>query len=120
MRSASQNINAIRPISDLPSKATTQALLLSSSSHEIKDRIKATYDAIASHYLAWSARSQSPRLYYLQKLLPHLTSKTHVSVLELGCGAGVPCTQLLASQPNFHVTANDISSTQLSLAAQKL
>jgi len=43
-----------------------------------------------------------------------------VTVLDLGCGAGVPCTQLLASQPNIHVTGCDISSTQLALAAEKL
>jgi SAM-dependent methyltransferase len=112
--------NAVKPALNLASKPSPHELLPSSSSYEIKDRIKATYDAIASHYLAWSASSQAPRRYYLQKLLPYLTSKTHASVLELGCGAGVPCTRLLASQPNIHVTANDISHTQLSLAAQNL
>jgi Methylase involved in ubiquinone/menaquinone biosynthesis len=43
-----------------------------------------------------------------------------MSVLELGCGAGVPCTQLLASHEYIDVTANDISDTQIAMAKVRL
>jgi len=93
-------------------------------SQDIKLGIQTTYDTIATRYLAWTKPSYSTRLHYLQKLAPCLSATLSESediyVLELGCGAGVPATQFLTAQPNVHVTANDISSTQLALAAQNL
>lgn len=68
--------------------------------------------------------SYSKRLHYLQKLAPCLTTTLSESediyVLELGCGAGVPATQFSIAQPSVRVAANDVSSTQLALAAQNL
>jgi SAM-dependent methyltransferase len=86
----------------------------------LKTLVTNTYNAIASKYLTWTEPSHSIRVSYLQQLLPHLADKPHAKVLELGCGAGVPTTQILASQPNITVTANDISSAQIALAAKNL
>jgi len=89
---------------------------------DLKDRLKASYDAIAPRYNEWTAHTNSnSRLVYLEELLPHLTSSNApVSVLELGCGAGIPCTQKLASYSNISITANDLSSTQIALAKENL
>jgi ubiquinone/menaquinone biosynthesis C-methylase UbiE len=87
---------------------------------ELKSRLKASYDAIARPYNEWTIHSYPKRLRYLEQLLPHLASKDKAAVLELGCGAGIPCTQKLASYPNIYVTANDLSGTQLALARENL
>ena len=92
---------------------------------DLKSRLKASYDAIAPRYNEWTTPHWTTRLHYLDKLLGRLPpasspSFTPVSVLELGCGCGVPVTQKLLSHPNFSVTANDLSSTQLALARASL
>lgn len=90
---------------------------------DLKSRLKASYDAIASGYNEWTIPHSSTRLRYLDQLLeclPTTISSSPVSVLELGCGSGVPVTQKLLSYPNFSVTANDLSSTQLALARTSL
>lgn len=92
----------------------------SSPSRTIKERVAAFYDANADDYLAWTAASHPIRLHYLSQLLPHLQGRDDATILELGCGAGVPCTQVLTSLPNVHVTGVDISRTQLELAAKVL
>lgn len=53
---------------------------------------------------------------YLDKLMKeHLSAGA--AILELGCGAGVPCTKILSeSERGFVVTGNDISSAQVALA----
>lgn len=43
-----------------------------------------------------------------------------MNVLELGCGAGIPVTELLASRENTSVTANDLSAAQIELAKNRL
>jgi ubiquinone/menaquinone biosynthesis C-methylase UbiE len=90
---------------------------------DLKHRMKASYDAIAPVYNKWTLDTNyAIRLEQLDKLIPHLTN-THrlkVSVLELGCGAGIPATQKLASYPKFSITANDLSSTQIALAKENL
>lgn len=57
------------------------------------------------------------------------SSPSVLTALELGCGAGVPVTQALLSYSSsspgvggrtFHVTANDLSSTQIALGKQAL
>lgn len=74
------------------------------------------YNTIAPAYLAWSApRPTTTRLHYLNKLLSLLSPGA--SVLELGCGAGVPSTQSLVAH-DLKVTAVDISSAQIDLARQ--
>lgn len=80
---------------------------------EPKRLVESGYDRIGQRYLEWSKPSPA-RMSYLQKLLECLPSEAQV--LELGCGAGVPCTQLLAKQA--HVTGVDISATQIALAKQ--
>ena len=76
-----------------------------------KRLVEQGYDHIAQRYLDWSTASPA-RLSYLQKVMEHLPA--HSEVLELGCGAGVPCTQRLAQQA--HVTGVDISAAQIVLA----
>ena len=87
---------------------------------DLKTRLKGSYDAIAEKYNAWTAQHVQSRVEALEKLLPHLSSDAPVSVLELGCGSGVPVTQMLSSKPNFSVTANDLSSTQIAIAKDKI
>ncbi|KAF2498016.1 methyltransferase [Lophium mytilinum] len=89
---------------------------------DLKSRLKASYDAIAPTYNEWTIPHSATRLHYLDKLLSRLptSTSTPVSVLELGCGYGVPVTQKLLSYPNFTVTANDISSVQIELARASL
>jgi ubiquinone/menaquinone biosynthesis C-methylase UbiE len=88
-----------------------------------KDDIKKAYDDVADTYLSWTEPSHETRLFYLDAMLRSLdaANETHnLSILELGCGAGIPCTQLLASHKNISVTANDISDAQIALAKERL
>lgn len=75
------------------------------------------YNASAHRYLVWTTSLPSPRLVWLEKLLQHLgpSTRSTARVLELGCGAGVPCTLKLA-QTVGQLVATDISSAQLDLA----
>ncbi len=84
-----------------------------------KQLVERGYDRIAHRYLEWARNNlaqmeSSARMSYLRKLLARLPERAQV--LELGCGAGVPCTQLLAQQA--HVTGVDISAAQIALAQQ--
>lgn len=73
------------------------------------------YDRIAKRYLEWSESNTSRiRERYTSVLLQNLHAGA--SVLELGCGAGVPVTQTLARR--FEVTGVDISARQIALARQ--
>ncbi|KAF5581644.1 methyltransferase [Fusarium pseudoanthophilum] len=94
---------------------------------DMKDRLRASYNAIAPAYNTWIARHDKLRLKYLDKLLhscPELVSTGDSAlrqVLELGCGSGSPFTStLLARAPSVHVHANDLSDVQLDLARQNL
>lgn len=85
--------------------------------NDFKQLVEAGYDSIAPRYLEFSQRNlawvpSSARMIYLRKLLERLPAQAQV--LELGCGAGIPCTQLLAEQS--HVTGVDISAAQIALA----
>ncbi|KAK0647035.1 S-adenosyl-L-methionine-dependent methyltransferase [Cercophora newfieldiana] len=98
----------------------------------LKDRLKVSYDLIAQKYNEWTAYNSSVRLTYLDHLLdllpspstePKTKTTTPLRALELGCGAGIPITSTLLSSPRgipFHVTANDLSSTQIALGKEKL
>lgn len=82
---------------------------------ESKDLVEKGYNQIALRYLEWSSTS-TVRVKYVQRLLQRLPEQAEV--LELGCGAGVPCTQILVQ--HAHVTANDISAVQIALAKERV
>lgn len=78
--------------------------------------VEQAYDAIAPAYLAWSApRPTTTRKAYMNKLLGLLPAGA--KVLELGCGAGVPCTQQMVEH-GLDVTGVDISRAQVELARE--
>jgi ubiquinone/menaquinone biosynthesis C-methylase UbiE len=80
--------------------------------------IESGYDAMAERYLAAFGEGvpDDPRIRFVGELAGHLSDGA--SVLELGCGAGVPATALLAQR--FDVLGVDISAGQLALAAQRV
>lgn len=84
-----------------------------------QELVKRSYDGMAKTYLTWTSSQPSPRVTYLQKLLLVCPPQPGSLVLELGCGAGVPGTQLL-SHHYARVVANDISDAQISLAKENL
>lgn len=105
---------------------------MTTESTQIKDNVRKAYDNIAPVYLEWTQPTYALRLSYVKRLLAHFPdTKTETEkesqgggaktkILELGCGAGVPCTQYLASNDSLEVTANDISSAQISMAKERL
>ncbi|KAI1276026.1 S-adenosyl-L-methionine-dependent methyltransferase [Xylaria sp. FL0933] len=94
------------------------------SSETIKERVKASYDAIAPAYNEWTIPHSKLRMKYLDKALGYLKLEEHASnpaFLELGCGCGLPVTKrLLAVHPGAKVVANDLSDKQISLARENL
>ncbi|WP_313887639.1 class I SAM-dependent methyltransferase [Lentzea alba] len=79
----------------------------------MKKIVETGYDAIAEHYLTWSAQiTDDPRAHYLNELDHRLDD--NAKVLELGCGAGVPSTRKLAERHD--VLGVDLSQQQLDLA----
>ncbi|KAF4341180.1 sterol 24-C-methyltransferase [Fusarium beomiforme] len=93
---------------------------------DIKNRLRASYNAIAPAYNTWTERHNSLRLNYLDKLLSHCpqlasSGSSKKRVLELGCGSGSPfLSTLLARAPSVHIHANDLSDAQLDLARSNL
>lgn len=81
--------------------------------------VQQSYDKIASTYLDWTLNKSTPRLTYLEKMLSKMHAPSNATVLELGCGAGVPGTQLLSSRCG-KVIANDISLAQVELAKTRV
>lgn len=82
-----------------------------------KDIVEAGYDTIAGRYVEWCQEVDGdPRLRFLDELMSRLDDGA--KVLELGCGAGVPCTQLLAE--HHAVVGVDVSATQLALAERNV
>ncbi|KAK4494676.1 hypothetical protein PRZ48_014032 [Zasmidium cellare] len=81
-----------------------------------KDIVKNAYDNIAPWYLNWVENDRSPRERYTAKLLNDCPSSA--SVLDLGCGPGVPVFRILLDG-GANVTGCDISSKQLELAKAK-
>ncbi|KAG0649159.1 Delta(24)-sterol C-methyltransferase [Hyphodiscus hymeniophilus] len=77
------------------------------------------YDKIAKTYLDWTSSKSTPRLVYLEKMLSKLHAPSDANVLELGCGAGVPGTELLSARCR-KVIANDISRAQIELAKSRI
>ncbi|KAB8218129.1 S-adenosyl-L-methionine-dependent methyltransferase [Aspergillus novoparasiticus] len=71
------------------------------------------YDNITEWYLQWVKSQKSPRERYTQMLLDKLQPSP--SILELGCGPGVPILRMLLDQ-GAQVVANDLSTKQIELA----
>ncbi|KAL5351724.1 hypothetical protein ACLOAV_003584 [Pseudogymnoascus australis] len=82
---------------------------------EKRQLVEQGYDKIAQTYLDWTSSKKTPRLAYTEKMLAKMAAPSDAVVLELGCGAGVPGTQLLSSRC-AKVIANDISKAQIELA----
>ncbi|KAF2101338.1 S-adenosyl-L-methionine-dependent methyltransferase [Rhizodiscina lignyota] len=79
-----------------------------------KDSVRQAYDQVADAYFDWATpRPTTTRASYIDRLLKEL--KPGASILELGCGPGVPCTQQFISH-GLQVTAVDISIAQIELA----
>ncbi|KAF8848791.1 S-adenosyl-L-methionine-dependent methyltransferase [Acephala macrosclerotiorum] len=96
-------------------KASSSAL--QRQPHPSKSLVEEGYDSIAQRYLDWTTSHPSPRTSWLEKLLLYLPRNSNV--LELGCGAGVPCTQVLVQHcSEGTVTGVDISDVQLRLAKE--
>jgi predicted TPR repeat methyltransferase len=75
------------------------------------------YDAIADRFAEWQGRiSDEARLRYLSELLELLPQRP--DVLELGVGAGVRSSQILAERGRL--TGVDLSREQLRRAAERL
>ena len=82
-----------------------------------KEIVEAGYDAMAEHYLSWGRRvERDPRARFVEEFSRRLPEGAQV--LDLGCGAGVPSTQLLAER--FKVVGVDISQAQLRLARENV
>ncbi|KAJ1323647.1 methyltransferase domain-containing protein [Microdochium nivale] len=97
---------------------------------QLKDRVKASYDAIATEYNDWTRDHWPLKIKYLDQLLTKLDTDSQQPgqqqqrprrFLELGCGAGLPVLDhLLARDATATVAANDLSTTQLDLARANL
>jgi SAM-dependent methyltransferase len=82
-----------------------------------KKIVRAGYDAMAERYLSWSGDvGNDPSGRFLNELASRLNDGARV--LDLGCGAGVPSTRLLAER--FDVVGVDISEAQLELARRNV
>lgn len=86
------------------------------SDHE-KLIVRAGYNEIAERYLTWSERVvNDPRARFTDDLVRRLPEGARV--LDLGCGAGIPSTRLLAER--FEVLGVDISEAQIELARKNV
>lgn len=87
-------------------------------SSDPKAIIESGYDTVAEQYLSTFGEGvvDDPRVRFVGELADRLADGD--SVLELGCGAGVPATELLAQR--FDVLGVDISAGQLALAARRV
>lgn len=89
------------------------------ASQNPKDLVRTGYDSIAPSYLDFISKLPSPNIAWTDKFVASLPSAATAKVLELGCGNGIPCTAHLAPQVG-HITANDISTSQIAIAKEKL
>lgn len=86
----------------------------------LKSRLRDSYNFIAEAYTSWSIDGAAIRVSYLDKLL-ELLSPSHRDVLDVGSGAGIPTTEkLLARDPRFRITANDLSPRSIELGKKRL
>jgi len=80
-----------------------------------KETVKTGYNAIADRYLAERTRDSED-----VRLLDELTTRLQAGakVLDAGCGAGVPISQMLSKK--FEVTGVDFSEAQIELAKKNV
>jgi cyclopropane fatty-acyl-phospholipid synthase-like methyltransferase len=76
-----------------------------------RELVRSGYDAIASAYLA--ERDQTDKQHYVERFAEFL--RPGGSVLDVGCGAGMPVDRYLIDN-GFDVVGIDISPTQIDLA----
>jgi SAM-dependent methyltransferase len=82
---------------------------------DYKGLVRAGYDRIADDYLA--ARTRDPgQIALLDDLAVRL--QANASILDAGCGAGIPVTQILSGR--FNVTGVDFSEAQIALARKNV
>jgi SAM-dependent methyltransferase len=82
-----------------------------------RDLVAAGYDRLAKDYLDWASSVRGdPRERMLADFSARLPDGARV--LDLGCGAGLPSTALLARR--FAVTGVDISRSQIALARRNV
>src|SRR5688572_17208582 len=80
-----------------------------------KETVKAGYNIIADRYLAARTRD-SEDVHLLDELTGRLPAGA--KVLDAGCGAGLPITQMLSEK--FEVTGVDFSEAQIELARRNV
>jgi ubiquinone/menaquinone biosynthesis C-methylase UbiE len=89
------------------------------------------YNVLAEPYLKWKQTNDSKDGerglqhqfdHFLQLMRQFAENSSNVQVLEIGCGAGVPWTDMAAHclQDTGHITAIDISQAQIDLASKYL
>jgi len=89
--------------------------MMASMDQEPVTIVEAGYDVMAVQYLdCMEAAGEDLRLRFLNELQLRLDDGS--DVVDLGCGAGEPCTRLLAERHS--VLGVDVSATQLALAAK--
>jgi SAM-dependent methyltransferase len=82
-----------------------------------KETVRAGYDEMADRFAEWGARVEGdPRDRHLARFIELLPAAG--SVLDLGCGAGLPSTGRLAE--TFRVVGADISDAQIALARRNV
>ena len=82
-----------------------------------KEIVRTGYDRLAATFLAWGVRVEGdPRGRFVEEFAALLPVPG--SVLDLGCGAGVPSTRRLAE--TFDVVGVDISEVQIGLARRNV
>ena len=82
---------------------------------DFKKTVKDGYNAIADRYLS-ERRRDSGDVRLLRELIDRLPAKARV--LDAGCGAGVPVSQILSAR--FQVTGVDFSEAQIELAKKNV
>jgi ubiquinone/menaquinone biosynthesis C-methylase UbiE len=82
---------------------------------DFKETVKSGYNKIASRYLAERTRD-SEDVHLLDDFIKRLP--LNAKVLDAGCGAGVPISQMLSR--HFDVTGVDFSEAQIELAKKNV
>jgi ubiquinone/menaquinone biosynthesis C-methylase UbiE len=82
---------------------------------DFKETVKSGYNRIASRYLAERTRD-SEDVHLLDDFIKRLP--LNAKVLDAGCGAGVPISQMLSR--HFDVTGVDFSEAQIELAKKNV